>query len=151
MKASASLLLLVHSVLAATLAPLASAQASCFTSTYAILQAQLTSPQEEYIVCPNTTIQIGFPNVDFSNFENGDWPLIALGPNTKFLCGEDGSSSNNCVLDARFIHFLTLPALIPLGLSGITTENLYVSGFTFIGGKWSQLLLIVIYKHRMMN
>lgn len=113
----------------------AAVQVECFKSTFAIIEAQLgENPLEEYIVCPNSTIKVGVPNADLSDFVDGDWPLVPLGPNVTFKCGADGKSTNNCVLDGSFMHFLSLPFLPQVGLkSPISADNLYVSGFTFTG------------------
>lgn len=129
------LLLTICSLSGSTIGAHAAADNDCFNSTFAIIEAQLVNPSSEYIVCPNTTISVGFPSADFSGFVDGDWPLVPLGPNVTFKCGHEGKSSNNCVLDGSFIHFLSLPDLPQVGKTGIVTDNLYVSGFTFTGGK----------------
>ena len=110
----------------------------CYTSTYQIFEDQLTNPtKKEFIVCPNTNIAVGIPNDDLSGFEYGDWPLLPIGPDVTFKCGLSGKSENNCTLDGSFLHFLSLPALDVPGIQipSINTDNLYVSGFTFTGGK----------------
>ena len=109
--------------------------AGCFNSSFAIIQAQM-SPEipEAFVVCAGTTIQIGQLAQDFSAYTNGDWPLMALRPNVTIKCGESGESSNNCVVISDFIHVLTFPDLPQLGVTGIRTDNLYISGFTFTGG-----------------
>jgi hypothetical protein len=107
----------------------------CFTSTLKIIEAQIENPMSEYIVCPNTSIAVGVPNVDLTGFEKGDWPLLPLGPDVTFKCGLSGKSENNCTLDGSFSHFLSLPSLPQLSIPIINTDNLYVSGFTFTGGK----------------
>uniref|UniRef100_A0A7S2UJN4 Right handed beta helix domain-containing protein n=1 Tax=Attheya septentrionalis TaxID=420275 RepID=A0A7S2UJN4_9STRA len=105
----------------------------CFTSTLKIIEAQIENPMSEYIVCPNTSIAVGVPNVDLTGFEKGDWPLLPLGPDVTFKCGLSGKSENNCTLDGSFSHFLSLPSLPQLSIPIINTDNLYVSGFTFTG------------------
>lgn len=115
----------------------AEATGSCFNSTYDIIYAQLVEPREEYVVCPNTHITVGVPAFGFDIYEGGDWPLMALGPDVKILCGASGSSSNNCVLKSSFFHFATTPDFPSLGVHGIWADNLFVSGFTFTGSKFT--------------
>ena len=108
----------------------------CYTSTRDIFVAQLTQPtMKEFIVCPNTNIAVGIPNADLTGFDYGDWPLLPIGPDVTFKCGLSGKSENNCTLDSKSMHFLSLPEIPSVGRYDIKTDNLYVSGFTFTGGK----------------
>ena len=108
----------------------------CFRSTYDIIVQQLVDPLDEYIVCPNTRIDIGVPaSSGMETFVNGDWPLLALGPNVVIKCGQSGASSNNCVLNSSFLHIAALPNVRSLGVLFVNAENLYISGFTLTGRK----------------
>ena len=108
---------------------------NCFTSTLSIIEAQRYDPRPVYIVCPNTRIKVGTPTADFSDFIDGDWPLVALGPNVQIQCGihpqEYGNS--NCILDSSFLHVLTQPSFPQFNMQNIQTDNLRISGFTFTG------------------
>lgn len=116
----------------------------CFTSTYDIIQAQLTDPRDEYIVCPDTYIKVGAPTIDLDSFGGGDWPLMALGSDVKILCGQTGSRNNNCTLESSFFHFMAVPDFPALGVIGVWADNLYVSGFTFTGSKVFAVLHVLL-------
>eukprot|EP00934_Nitzschia_sp_Nitz4_P004747 Nitzschia sp. Nitz4//scaffold321_size20361//1898//3796//NITZ4_008681-RA/size20361-processed-gene-0.29-mRNA-1//1//CDS//3329547769//4737//frame0 len=113
----------------------------CFTTVRAILRDQLVNEDipSVYIVCPNTTIQVGnFKNLvagDYS-FVGGDYPLMAFRENVVIQCGLNGSSDNNCVFVDGFAQVLTsdnLPS--PLGGVTVTTpiDNFTIRGMTFSG------------------
>jgi hypothetical protein len=106
----------------------------CFNSTEAILRAQLAvPPQQDFWICPNTTINIGIPtNAQFTAF-NGDFPLSAIMDNVTIQCGHDGSSSNNCVLNGGLYQFITTPNNPFVPNKKISTHNLKVQGITFTG------------------
>ncbi|CAB9501149.1 expressed unknown protein [Seminavis robusta] len=110
---------------------------TCFRSTFDIILKQLTDPKSEYIVCPDTTIEIGRPSSpDYDEYEGGDWPLMPLGPNVVIKCGESGESKNNCVLNSSFFHIASFRNLPKLGLLFINADYFLVSGFT-LGGTGS--------------
>lgn len=68
-----------------------------------------------YVICPNTVF----------NLKNQ--PGLELNGNTNYLCGEDGSSKNNCVVTGGSIQFII--ALFAYDLSN--KDNILLSGFTF--------------------
>jgi hypothetical protein len=82
---------------------------------------------ETYILCPNTTYTIGVINDDFQ-IENGYNPLNTRS-NSIFQCGEDGKSSNNCVITGGAIQifhsYLTFNQenKVNVVIKGITFEN----------------------------
>ena len=105
----------------------------CYTSTAAMLEAQATGVKE-LIICPNTTIDIGLPADDtFSSFTGGDFPLAVIDNGVTIKCGDDGKSTNNCVLNGGFAQFATSPMLAQVPGLMITTDNLLVQGLTFTG------------------
>ena len=105
----------------------------CYNSTLAILMAQLTQGSKDFILCPNTTIDIGVPaNQDFTEFTNGDLPLAILGDGVTVQCGYDGSSTNNCVLNGGFVQLVSIPNN-PFLPTKITSNDLKVQGLTFSG------------------
>lgn len=68
-----------------------------------------------YVICPNTLF----------NFKRTlTWDLNG---NTNYLCGEDGSSTNNCVVTGGEFQFNV--ALFPYNRSN--KDNILLSGFTF--------------------
>lgn len=114
----------------------------CYTSTLEIFVDQVSPPfPKEFIVCPNTYIKVGIPNEYNNDFNDGSWPLLPIGPDVTFKCGLSGKSENNCTLDSKSMHFLSLPEIPSVGRYDIKTDNLYVSGFTFTGDgtkEWAQ-------------
>ena len=73
----------------------------CYTSTDPITAAELvvndTSIAREYIICPNTTIEIGV--ILQNGTIIGETPLFVQA-NATVRCGNDGARSNNCVISA---------------------------------------------------
>jgi hypothetical protein len=68
-----------------------------------------------YVICPNTT---------FNLKKTLTWDLNG---NTKYLCGENGSSTNNCVVTGGEFQFGI--AFYPYDFSD--KDNILLSGFTF--------------------
>ena len=122
----------------------------CFTSTWDILQAQrdknatsidddTNGEDEVYIICPNTTIEIGAfrnPAANDYSFVNGDYPLWIIRQNVTVKCGIDGKLGNNCVFFGGFIQIL-LQSDVPTPDGGFSfnqsIDNLKVQGITFSG------------------
>eukprot|EP00934_Nitzschia_sp_Nitz4_P006338 Nitzschia sp. Nitz4//scaffold2_size372955//289102//290753//NITZ4_000456-RA/size372955-snap-gene-0.45-mRNA-1//1//CDS//3329546877//6328//frame0 len=79
-----------------------------------------------YILCPDTTYEMGFVN-SVGGFDDGFEPLQPR-PHIHYKCGDDGSSSNNCVLtggDYGMISFSSPDiAHNNVTLQGITFDNL---------------------------
>ena len=112
--------------------PTPNGSSDCYNSTLAILMAQ-TQGSKDFILCPNTTIDIGVPaNPQFTDFINGDFPLLILGDGVTVQCGHDGLSTNNCVLNGGFIQLVSTPNN-PLFSDKITSNDLKVQGLTFSG------------------
>jgi hypothetical protein len=84
------------------------------------------SVNRTYILCPDTTFQ---PS-DFSGqtVPNGDVPIF-LRSNAIVKCGEDGSSSNSCVIDGTGTTAIFI-APFGIGLSESDVENVVVQGVT---------------------
>ena len=85
-----------------------------------------------YTICPNTTIPIGIndPNCNplTSNCQiisGGKFPLVVLNPNTHFRCGENGASSENCVLSGGWEQLYTLvdSSLLEVFLGLLRAQN----------------------------
>jgi len=112
--------------------PTSNGSSDCYNSTLAILMAQ-TQGSKDFILCPNTTIDIGVPaNPQFTDFINGDFPLLILVDGVTVQCGHDGLSTNKCVLNGGFIQLVSTPNN-PLFSDKITSNDLKVQGLTFSG------------------
>lgn len=51
-----------------------------------------------YVLCPNTEFKLAEVLHQGKAFSEGQSPLLISKSNVRIQCGEDGSSSNNCVL-----------------------------------------------------
>ena len=69
-----------------------------------------------YVICPNTVFNM---SATFDQWE--------MNGNTNYMCGEDGSSKNNCTVTGGEAQVL----IYFFGLDQATKENILVSGFTF--------------------
>jgi hypothetical protein len=100
----------------------------CFSNLTKLGLAQATADpfvQKVWTLCPNTIFDIGFP---FANGECcfiGQPPLVAL-ENTRFQCGSDGLSSNNCTLRGGRSHFVSSRSA-----EETDNTNVQVAGMTF--------------------
>jgi len=117
----------------ATPAPVPAAP-TCFSTTTEILLAQLANPPvKNIVICPGTTINIGLPaNAEFSEFVGGDIPLTPLHDDVTIMCGDDGSSDNECKISGGLVQMATSVSN-PFVQGKITTHNLKVKGLTFTG------------------
>lgn len=73
---------------------------TCWGNTTLIYQHLVEAPpfsSNTYILCPDTVFTIGFTDSQGGCCDDGDLPLMAR-TNTKYQCGEDGSSANNCLI-----------------------------------------------------
>ena len=101
---------------------------SCFSNTTEIfdhLSAQDPFSSNTYILCPNTVFNIGYANSG-SCCEDGDFPLYGR-TNTRYQCGEDGSSANNCTFVGGTIQLV----MSPLAFNEQEAANVVVQGVTF--------------------
>jgi hypothetical protein len=102
------------------------AQAQCFSDSTALFDF-LTNERNPnvdttVILCPNTTFDIG--NIEDDEVVDGSMPLIAF-PNVQYLCGQEGSSVNNCVLKGGDTQFWNPPGaeIGIVSVRGITFED----------------------------
>lgn len=105
--------------------------ASCWVNTTLIFEHLSNATpfsSNTYVLCPNTDYNIGFTNSDGVCCEDGDFPLVAR-TNTKFQCGEDGSSANNCRLVGGANQFL----MISVVFQEAEATNVVTQGITFTG------------------
>eukprot|EP00978_Attheya_sp_CCMP212_P018454 scaffold50490_cov52-Attheya_sp.AAC.1 len=79
-------------------------------------------------LCPNTTYELNYPD--------GNQYISLVRPNVHILCGEDGSSANNCILDAENSNFHVVSNFYdkpPEDQVIYILENVLISGMTFTG------------------
>ena len=82
--------------------------------------------QKVFILCPNTIFEIGFTR-DLDTGDccvDGDVPIFPF-PNTLIQCGEDGKSSNNCVIARGQTQILS-------NFYDVPHENIEFRGITFV-------------------
>jgi hypothetical protein len=98
----------------------------CFTDLN-VVSAQVAAKTgykvETFTLCPNTVYKIG-----------DDVPPLTLRQNTRYICGADGNSSNNCVLTGGQFQIISMYGSFDkevksnIVLKGITFENGHVAG-----------------------
>ena len=97
------------------------------------VQVQDYSIERTYILCPNTTFEVGIaPLGTFSTASGvagGQLPITG-GSNMRVLCGPDGSLRNNCTIrDGSFGMILANGHFIR---NSIMQDNVHIQGITFI-------------------
>jgi hypothetical protein len=116
-------------------------QGSCFRNLddlYTAIVNKETFAVETFILCPNTVYNVGFLNS--TNDYEGGGPPIYMRENSKILCGDDGSSANNCVLRGGGFHVIsTLNLFFEVDEDPI---NVLVSGITFDAPAGNGVLLV---------
>ena len=90
------------------------------------------STERRYVLCPHTSFKVGIANLEAfgtgSAVVDGQLPITG-GSNFRVMCGENGSSSNNCTIhDGTFGVFLSNGWSIP---GSITQDNVHFQGITF--------------------
>ena len=103
--------------------------ADCFSNTTHIFEHLVDQPpfsSNTYILCPNTVFNIGYTNSQGECCDGGDLPLMARS-NTRWQCGEDGSSANNCTIMGGTLQLL----MTPLSFQEEEAANVVAQGLTF--------------------
>ena len=110
---------LITIAVVAFVAPLAKAQACIGTlADLAALQnarGKNISTPVTYVMCPNTVYLVT------------DYEYLELNGNASYLCGEDGSSANRCILRGGSLQM----AIFYFSFDRSRKDNILVSGFTF--------------------
>jgi hypothetical protein len=78
----------------------------CYTNLTEIADlVKLKNPflLETYILCPNNIYQMGTFDPTTFKIENGSEPIFTRS-NSIYQCGEDGKSSNNCIITGGEYH-----------------------------------------------
>jgi len=94
-----------------------------------------------YILCPETTYTVADSFNDGAPSDNGQYPLSITRPNIHIQCGEDGDSSNNCVLEGGHAQLVMKNSYFSDLGDLIKIENAIVQGVTFTDGKTSNILV----------
>eukprot|EP00978_Attheya_sp_CCMP212_P013611 scaffold34157_cov52-Attheya_sp.AAC.8 len=131
------------SLAAATLLPQA-VIGICFSTLEAIYNTEASTSlntlvRRQYVLCPNTTFKIGKFNANDQLIEGSDYPLYLFRPNVRVQCGDDGSSSNNCIFSGGdYPVEITKPIfLLEFDLPDEVISNIEIKGVTFTGAKIS--------------
>lgn len=84
--------------------------------------------QKRFVICPGSVMEVGFlvPGV---GIDQGQSPLIPRS-NTEILCGEDGKSTNNCIIKGGDFGLIAVPVFFR---QDVSINNVQIKGFTFEG------------------
>jgi hypothetical protein len=102
---------------------------SCWSNTTAIHDHLFNATpfsSNTYILCPDTVYNIGHTDSQGVCCVEGDNPLMAR-TNTKYQCGDDGSSANNCT----FVGGTFQVVMSALSFQEQEATNVVVQGMTF--------------------
>jgi hypothetical protein len=96
-------------------------------------QVEDESIERTYILCPNTTFQVGearLGNFGTANAIVGGQLPIVVRSNARVLCGADGSRANNCTIrDGSFGVFLSNGYGVP---GSNTQDQVHIQGISFV-------------------
>lgn len=92
------------------------------TDIFSHLSQQAAYSHNTYVLCPHTVYDIGFNNNGLC-CSNGDLPLVGRA-NTHYMCGTDGSSSNNCTLRSGTIQVAIDNMIFDENVTDITFEGI---------------------------
>jgi hypothetical protein len=129
------------------------ANAACYTSLKALNDAQVVrakafnySTVVTYVLCPNTVFAAPRPiypdddefyTAEFFNFQfdNG----LVVDGNSRYLCGDDGKSSNNCTIkeSPQIVSYL-------FNYDRTSKDNILVSGLTIDGSNSNGPAILIV-------
>jgi hypothetical protein len=116
------------------------AEASCFDSLDPIRVAEEAQEDDSdlrtYVLCPETVFGIAKTFMQNGSPKNGQYPLVLGRSNIHILCGDDGKSENNCVLQGGLFHV----GFYDEWLTGKAVTNALVQGLTFQDAKNTNVL-----------
>lgn len=108
---------------------------SCLESLDSVFLAERDVEDESilrsYVLCPNTTFSIASAFNESGGPIEGQYPLKIARSNIHVLCGEDGSSANECVLEGGMEQLV----FVDLYESNHSVTNVLVQGLTFSKAK----------------
>jgi hypothetical protein len=93
--------------------------------------------QKEYVFCPNSYFEIGFPNSDGLCCFDGMMPL-QLRSNTHYKCGADGDPANNCTFHGGQFQVVSIKPIFNFE----DAVNVVIEGLTFQDGFIAGALLV---------
>lgn len=97
-----------------------------------------TSYVRTYILCPQKIYSIGFLDSTTVNSNAISAPLVLGRPNVHILCGVDGKSSNNCVLEGGSFQLGVMHSVA--GVSAFV-DNILVQGVSFTQGQEANIVI----------
>lgn len=116
------------------------AKASCFESLDPIRVAEQAleddSELRTYVLCPQTVFGIAKTFMQDGSPKNGQYPLVIGRSNIHIMCGDDGKSENNCVLQGGLFHV----GFYDEWETGKAVNNAMVQGLTFHDAKNTNVL-----------
>jgi len=114
-------------------------ESGCFTdlNSVATCVAEKNAFQvETFVLCPGTVYKIGF--LGSGGVTEDGFPALTIRANTRYLCGEDGKSENNCVITGG--QFQIISTFNSFG--GEVKDNVLFKGITFQDGESAGALLV---------
>ena len=111
----------------------------CFTDLNLVaarLQTKNAFQVETFTLCPNTVYKIGF--LGSGGITEDGFPALTLRQNTRYICGADGKSSNNCVITGG--QFQLISTYTSFGNE--VKSNIILKGITFQHGQTAGVLLV---------
>jgi hypothetical protein len=111
--------------------------ADCFTNTTLLSEVMAEADpllDNVYVLCPNTTFNIGVADDDGLCCVGGMTGLI-MQSRSHIKCGESGSSENNCTLLGGDFQLITGPEpAMEILIQGVTFESAEITG-AFLAGR----------------
>jgi hypothetical protein len=101
---------------------------SCYsniTEVNALVKQSNPNIENTYVLCPDTVYPIG--KLLSTGVLEGGFETLRLRANSKFLCGADGASANNCTLIGGEFHILSAGTDFP----DENFVNVVIQGLTF--------------------
>ena len=119
--------------------PFVEPEKGCYTDLNQVaarLQAKNAFEVETYTLCPNTVYKIGF--LGANGLTEDGFPALTLRQNTRYICGADGKSSNNCVITGGQFQIISTYS----SFNKEVKSNIVVKGVTFQNGQTAGALLV---------
>jgi hypothetical protein len=110
----------------------------CYTNLTLLFEDQKETNsfvQKTFTLCPDTTFDVGFSDSNGECCFDGMRYLSAR-KNTRFQCGEDGSSDNNCIITGGESHVVYVSLI-----DDEDGDNVEFAGITFVDAKLVTLFL----------
>jgi len=111
----------------------------CYTDLNKVANRVATKPAfkvETFTLCPDTVYKIGY--LGSGGLTEDGFPALQLRQNTHYRCGEDGKSTNNCIIAGGQFQIIST-------FNSFNEEpkvNVRLDGITFIDGDTAGALLV---------